>query len=174
MNAATETDLVERRKREDASEEEDIREWLEYAKELIPRAESKGWAMKTLKTGNATHYPRGGDSVRVHYTGRLTDGTMFDSSKRRSQPLHFMVGRQRVIRGFDQAIQEMSVGQEVFLVVRSDFAYGLRGYPPTIPADAMLLFKLHLLSYVSAEETSEMEFEKVLVKGDEGLVKHEA
>ena len=61
----------------------------------------------------------------------------------------------------------MSVGQEVFLVIQSDFAYGHRGYPPIIPPDAVLHFKLHLLSYVSAEETSEMEFERIVMNASE-------
>lgn len=80
-------------------EMEDWKEWMEYKKDLMRTAEENMWAMKTLKTGDATHYPKPGDSVRVHYESRLIDGTLFDSSKRRSQPLHFMVGRNRVIRG---------------------------------------------------------------------------
>ena len=64
----------------------------------------------------------------------------------------------------------MSVGQEVFLVILPSHAYGERGYPPIVPSHATLLYTIHLLSYVSAEETSEMEFERTVMKDSSEIV----
>ena len=130
-------------------------------------AKEKKWAMKTLKTGDAAHYPRPGDSVRVHYETRLyPEGNLIDSTRKRLQPFHFMVGQKHVVEGMDCAIQKMSVGQEILLVVMPEFAYGKRGFPPLLPGDSTLIFKLHLLSYVSKEETQEMEHERAVMKLD--------
>lgn len=75
-----------------------------------------------------------------------------------------MVGRDHVIKGIDMAVRRMSVGQEVLLVVTSDFAYGKRGFPPIIPGDSLLMYKLQVLSYVSKEETESLEKDKEAMK----------
>ena len=140
---------------------------LRLTEEIMDMAKEKKWAMKTLKTGDAAHYPRPGDSVRVHYEMRLyPEGELIDSSSKRLQPFHFMVGQKHVIEGMDSAIQKMSVGQEILLVVMPEFAYGKRGFPPLVPGDSTLIFKLHLLSYVSKEETQEMQQERAVMKLD--------
>ena len=160
--------IDEKRREQERAESQERKTILKLAEGIMEMAKEQKWSMKTLKTGDAAHYPRPGDSVRVHYETRLyPEGTLVDSTKKRLQPFHFMVGRKHVIEGMDCAIQKMSVGQEILLLVMPEFAYGKRGFPPLIPGDSKLIFKVHLLSYVSKEETQEMHHEKTIMKLDD-------
>ena len=86
-----------------------------------------------------------GDTVSVHYTGKLTDGKEFDSSKKSGKPLDFVIGQHRVIKGWEQGITGMKAGQKRTLTIPPDLAYGPRGYPPVIPANATLVFDVELV-----------------------------
>ncbi len=86
-----------------------------------------------------------GRRVRVHYTGTLLDGTKFDSSKDRNQPFEFVLGAREVIPGWDEGVNGMKVGGVRQLTVPSTMAYGERGFPPVIPANAALKFDIELL-----------------------------
>jgi FKBP-type peptidyl-prolyl cis-trans isomerase FkpA len=85
-----------------------------------------------------------GMKAKVHYTGRLTDGTEFDSSLKR-EPFEFVVGGGEVIKGWDQGVVGMHVGGKRKLTIPYDLAYGLHGRPPTIPPKATLLFDIELI-----------------------------
>lgn len=85
-----------------------------------------------------------GDTVAVHYTGCLTDGTKFDSSRDRGRPIRFVLGTGRVIQGWDQGVQGMKVGDRRLLRIPPELAYGSRGSGP-IPPDATLLFRVELM-----------------------------
>lgn len=94
-----------------------------------------------------------GDNVSVHYTGWLYDptapegkGAKFDSSRDRGQPFRFPLGQGRVIKGWDQGVAGMQVGAQRRLIIPADMAYGARGFPPVIPANATLLFDVELLA----------------------------
>lgn len=87
-----------------------------------------------------------GMAVRMHYTGWLTDGTEFDSSHNRGQPLPFTIGAGNVIRGWDEGVPGMRVGGKRRLTIPPAMAYGERGYPPVIPANATLVFDVELVS----------------------------
>ncbi|MDQ3555462.1 MAG: FKBP-type peptidyl-prolyl cis-trans isomerase, partial [Gemmatimonadota bacterium] len=81
-----------------------------------------------------------GDHVVVHYTGRLQDGTKFDSSRDRGDPFSFPLGAGTVIRGWDEGVAGMKVGGKRTLVIPPDLGYGARGAGRAIPPDATLEF----------------------------------
>lgn len=86
-----------------------------------------------------------GKTVSVHYTGWLTNGTKFDSSKDRGQPFEFPLGGGRVIKGWDEGVQGMKVGGVRKLTIPSSLGYGSRGAGGVIPPDATLVFEVELL-----------------------------
>ena len=88
---------------------------------------------------------KSGDTVVVHYTGWLVDGTKFDSSVDRGQPYQFALGARMVIRGWDEGVAGMKVGGVRKLIVPPDLAYGAPGRPPVIPPNATLIFEVELL-----------------------------
>lgn len=89
-----------------------------------------------------------GDTVSVHYTGWLTDGTKFDSSKDRDKPFQFQVGAGGVIQGWDEGLVGMKEGGVRRLIIPAALAYGEGGYPPVIPPNATLIFDIELLNIV--------------------------
>merc|ERR1711879_779994 len=89
--------------------------------------------------------PKGGQLVCVHYIGKLSTGHKFDSSRDRGRPFEFKLGQGLVIRGWDEGIGLMQVGEKAILTCTPDYAYGSRGFPPVIPPNSTLVFEVELL-----------------------------
>lgn len=111
-------------------------------KELVTTPSGLQYSVERLGSGPR---PKPGQTVSVHYTGWLTDGTKFDSSRDRGAPLEFPVGRGRVIKGWDEAIGDMRVGEKRTLVIPPSLGYGPRGAGGVIPPNATLVFKVELV-----------------------------
>jgi len=86
-----------------------------------------------------------GNNISVHYKGQLVDGTVFDSSYQRKQPIDFQVGIGQVIKGWDEGLQLMQVGDKARLVIPSELAYGSQGAGGVIPPNATLIFDVELM-----------------------------
>jgi FKBP-type peptidyl-prolyl cis-trans isomerase FkpA len=104
-----------------------------------------GMVIRTVKPGNGPS-PQPSDRVKVHYEGRLTDGTVFDSSIKRGEPAVFPLTG--VIRCWTEGVGRMKVGEKAVLTCPSDLAYGDSGRPPTIPGGATLIFDVELIEIV--------------------------
>ena len=102
----------------------------------------KGVQYRVLKAGTGIS-PKVTDKVQVHYIGALLDGTQFDNSVKRGEPLEFPVGA--VIEGWQDLLQVMKEGDKVKAWIPSALAYGEAGVPPTIPGNALLIFEVELL-----------------------------
>jgi FKBP-type peptidyl-prolyl cis-trans isomerase FkpA len=113
------------------------------AKEAGAVKTGSGLVFKTLKPGSGPS-PKATDTVRVHYQGSLTNGTVFDSSVQRGQPIDFPLNQ--VIPCWTEGVQRMKVGEKARLVCPSDIAYGDQGRPPAIPPGATLVFEVELLA----------------------------
>eukprot|EP01090_Pellita_catalonica_P023795 TRINITY_DN9997_c0_g1_i1.p1 TRINITY_DN9997_c0_g1~~TRINITY_DN9997_c0_g1_i1.p1 ORF type:complete len:224 (-),score=78.57 TRINITY_DN9997_c0_g1_i1:169-813(-) len=109
--------------------------------------EEKLFKKITKKKGDKVNFPKKGDKVTVKYRGTLDDGTVFDSNMgKKGKPLTFKVGLGKVIRGWDEGLLEMSKGEVAKLVIESEWAYGAKGIPGTIPPNSTLTFEVELLS----------------------------
>lgn len=101
-----------------------------------------GVQYKVLKAGSGPS-PKPDDTVKVHYTGKLINGSVFDSSVQRGQPASFQANQ--VIKGWQMALQKMKVGDKWMLYIPSDLAYGERGSQPAIGPNEVLVFEVELL-----------------------------
>ncbi len=102
--------------------------------------------IETTKPGTGDRVTKNGDTIDVHYTGMLTDGTKFDSSVDRGQPFEFQLGAHMVIEGWEEGLLGMKVGEKRTLTIPASMGYGPNGYPPVIPGNATLVFETELIA----------------------------
>lgn len=103
-----------------------------------------GLKYEKLESGDGAQ-PQTGQTVMVHYTGMLEDGTVFDSSRERNRPFSFRIGVGQVIRGWDEGVGMMHVGDRWKLIIPPELGYGERGAGGVIPPNATLIFDVELL-----------------------------
>jgi FKBP-type peptidyl-prolyl cis-trans isomerase FkpA len=108
-----------------------------------------GLVFRSLSPGEGEK-PTADSVVKVHYEGRLTNGTVFDSSLKRGEPAEFPL--RNVIRCWTEGLQQMRIGEKAKLVCPSSIAYGDQGRPPSIPGGATLVFEVQLLEIKSASK----------------------
>lgn len=113
-----------------------------HAQQSAPETLPSGMTIQHLTKGTGAS-PKATDTVKVHYRGTLTDGTEFDSSYKRGQPISFPLNR--VIPCWTEGVQKMQVGGKAKLTCPASTAYGARGVPGAIPPNATLNFEVELL-----------------------------
>jgi FK506-binding protein 1 len=98
-----------------------------------------GVTVQQISPGDGTSYPKKGDHVMMHYVGTLENGKKFDSSRDRGRPFQTVIGVGQVIRGWDEGVPQLSLGEKAVLTITGDYGYGERGYPGLIPPNATLI-----------------------------------
>ena len=101
--------------------------------------------IETTQEGTGDKVTKAGDTISVHYTGKLEDGTKFDSSVDRGEPFEFKIGAGMVIQGWEQGLLDMKVGEKRTLTIPSEMGYGAQGAGGIIPPDATLIFEVELM-----------------------------
>lgn len=138
--------LEELKKKQQLAQLAAVVEFNNWVKENYPTAQSTPsglwYIIEEQGTGAKAERQR---SVSVHYTGMLSDGTFFDSSHEREQPLTFTLGIGKVIKGWDEGIALLNAGGKAKLIIPYTLAYGEQGRAPIIPPKATLIFDVELL-----------------------------
>jgi FK506-binding protein 1 len=117
---------------------------LTFSLTLVSCAPKPVLVLEDISPGDGRTFPRRGDRLQMHYTGKLKDGTVFDSSVGRG-PFEFHIGLGEVIEGWDEGVLKMSLGQKARLHVPSAMGYGAQGAGGVIPPNADLVFDVELL-----------------------------
>ncbi|KAL9540590.1 hypothetical protein MBANPS3_009600 [Mucor bainieri] len=104
-----------------------------------------GVTVERISPGDGKNFPKKGDRVSIHYVGTLENGDKFDSSRDRGAPFQCTIGVGQVIKGWDEGVTQLSVGEKAKLICTHDYAYGERGYPGLIPPRATLNFEVELI-----------------------------
>jgi len=125
--------------------------------------------IETLKPGTGD-IAAAGQQVSVHYEGKLTDGTIFDASRPRGQPFRFILGKGQVIKGWDQGVEGMAVGETRRLTIPPEMGYGARGAGGVIPPNATLIFEVELLAINKPLTLGQMTSAELLKAQSEGAV----
>ncbi|PRT54447.1 hypothetical protein B9G98_02067 [Wickerhamiella sorbophila] len=100
-----------------------------------------------ITPGDGKTYPQPGQTVSMHYVGKLESGKKFDSSIDRGRPFEFVLGRGSVIRGLDEGARKISLGEKAVINITSDYAYGERGFPGFVPPNSNLIFEVEMLEF---------------------------
>lgn len=140
-------------------------------KEDVTQAQDGGIIKQIKRAGSDPDCkPLKGDKVKVHYVGTLQDGSKFDSSRDRGvEPFTFDLGRSQVIKGWDEGVASMTLGELAVFTITAPYAYGENGAPPKIPPGATLIFEVELLGYEGEDVTKDKDggvTKRTFVSGD--------
>ncbi|CAE6500416.1 unnamed protein product [Rhizoctonia solani] len=132
------------------------------ARRTLPNVLARNYTMSSITSETITPpkskdgaRTKEGDVLSMHYTGTFQlNGLAFDSSRERDTPFEFKLGAGQVIRGWDQGLQGMGVGERRKITLPPAYAYGPRGFPPVIPPNATLVFDVELLEIKSSNQTN--------------------
>jgi len=108
---------------------------------------SRDVKVEIFAAGDGINYPRPGNTVTVHYTGFLSDGSRWDSSRDRNKPFKFKIGAEQVIAGLDLGVAQLSIGERAKMTIPAHLAYGDRGFPGLIPVKSELIFDIELITF---------------------------
>lgn len=103
--------------------------------------------VETITPGDGKNFPKPGNRVVVHYVGTLTSGKKFDSSRDRDDPFDFVLGKGEVIKGWDEGVAKLSLGEKARITCPANYAYGSKGVPGVIPPNSTLIFEVELLQF---------------------------
>jgi len=107
-----------------------------------------GVKVETISPGDGKTFPQKGQKLQMHYCGTLENGQKFDSSRDRGQPFECKIGVGQVIRGWDEGVTQMSLGQRAKLTITPDYGYGAAGAGGVIPPNATLIFDVELIKII--------------------------
>ena len=145
---AAEADFQKLQKKAGAAKAEKKKKQEAEMKELLAKAKTTQSGLKYVVTRPGSGpKPVSGNKIKVHYTGKLEDGTVFDSSIKRGQPIDFKIGVGMVIPGWDEALLDMNKGEMRTLIIPPNLAYGEGGRPPVIPPSSTLIFDVELIEF---------------------------
>lgn len=143
-----EREMEEMRKQQAEIEKEKAKEFLANNKQKPGvKVTDSGLQYKVLEEGTVLQWPKSHSRVRVHYEGRLQDGTVFDSSYERNTPAEF--GLNQVIPGWTEGVQLMKPGSKYEFYIPPQLGYGERGIPGVIPGNSVLIFTVELLDIIN-------------------------
>lgn len=146
----------ERQQKEQFSQDKKLIHEYAVSKKLKTKRLSSGMSYALKRKGKGD-YVKKGDLLTVHYEGRLLDGTVFDSSYDSKEPFSFVLGKGKVIEGWEEGLLQFKKGSEGWLLIPSRMAYGPRGIEEgkvSIPANSVLVFKIKILKVASSQQAS--------------------
>jgi FK506-binding protein 3 len=142
--------------RKDSERSDDGVEHITQKAKKLDVKEAPKYTKRVIKVGDKKTFPQKGDTVACYYTGKLENGKIFDTNiddavkkgtKKAPPPLRFKVGVGKVIRGWDEALLTMSVGERSELVIQPEWAYGKKGLEGKIPPSSTLTFEVELIGF---------------------------
>ena len=141
-NELQEIDIVQENNKEEGT---DIVQKDEITNNNQSNDEKMELKIEVLQEGTGEVVTKKGDTISVHYTGTLEDGTKFDSSVDRGAPFSFTIGAGQVIQGWEQGTLDMKIGEKRKLTIPAELGYGERGAPGAIPPNATIIFDIELM-----------------------------